>query len=254
MKLVQLEQHRLVHAHFAPSCGTASRARERPVPGLPPDRQPRPLRTDDKPDGLSNLSPTEQQRVQSANASYPAAVKLIFILLELGVSVSIENPKNSLFWVTSMMEELYKHEPRGHCTVFHSCMHGGTRDKATKFWSFNPRVPSDNLFDPLGLLCDGNHTHQSWRPKFSMGNGSFQQKKKQRTHICCVCAWPAFSFKRQSLEAWGLTTTCPSNWSMTLLWARGSCLPLSRGNRNCGLPSRNLVILCIWRSQSQMPQ
>ena len=81
VKLVQLERHRLVHAHFAPSCGTASRARERPVPGLPPDRQPRPLRTDDKPDGLSNLSPTEQQRVQSANASYSAAVKLIFILL-----------------------------------------------------------------------------------------------------------------------------------------------------------------------------
>ena len=187
VKLVQLERHRLVHAHFAPSCGTASRARERPVPGLPPDRQPRPLRTDDKPDGLSNLSPTEKQRVQSANASYSAAVKLIFILLEMGVSISIENPKNSLFWATSMMEELYKQEPRGHFTVFHSCMHGGTRDKATKFWSFNPRVPSENLFDPLGLLCDGNHTHQSWRAKFLDGKWIFPTKEEAAyPHLLCV--------------------------------------------------------------------
>ena len=113
VKLVRLEHHRLVHAHFAPSCGTASRARERPVPGLPADRQPRPLRSDDKPDGLTHLSPIEQQRVQSANASYSAAVELILILLDLGVSISVENPKNSLFWCTSMMEKLYQHEPRG---------------------------------------------------------------------------------------------------------------------------------------------
>ena len=32
---VKVERHRLLHAHFAPSCGTASKARERLVPGLP---------------------------------------------------------------------------------------------------------------------------------------------------------------------------------------------------------------------------
>ena len=66
-KLVRAERHRLVHVHFAPSCGTASRARERPVPGLPPDRQPRPLRSDDKPDGLDHLTETEAARVEAAN-------------------------------------------------------------------------------------------------------------------------------------------------------------------------------------------
>ena len=105
----------------------------------------------------------------------------------MGVSISIENPKNSLFWATSMMEELYKQEPRGHFTVFHSCMHGGTRDKATKFWSFNPRVPSENLFDPLGLLCDGNHTHQSWRAKFLDGKWIFPTKEEAAyPHLLCV--------------------------------------------------------------------
>ena len=187
VKLVRMEHHRLVHAHFAPSCGTASRARERPVPGLPPDRQPRPLRSNDKPDGLTNLSALEQQRVHSANASYSAAVELILILLDLGVSISVENPKNSLFWCTSMMAKLYKHEPRGYFTVFHSCMHGGERDKATKFWSFNPRVPSANLFESLGLLCDGNHTHQSWRPRFVTGSWVFPTKEEAAyPHLLCV--------------------------------------------------------------------
>ena len=66
-------------------------------------------------------------------------------------------------------------------------MHGGTRDKATKFWSFNPRVPSDNLFDPLGLLCDGNHTHQSWRPKFFNGKWVFPTKEEAAyPHLLCV--------------------------------------------------------------------
>ena len=134
-KLVKTERHRLVHAHFAPSCGTASRARERPVPGLPPHKQPRPLRSEEKPDGLDNLSQTEAARVDSANRSYNAAVDLILVLLGLGVSVSVENPKNSLYWNTSMMERLYQQVPNGYFTVFHSCMHGGERDKATKLWS-----------------------------------------------------------------------------------------------------------------------
>ena len=86
-----------------------------------------------------------------------------------------------------MMEKLYKHEPRGYFTVFHSCMHGGARDKATKFWSFNPRVPSENLFESLGLLCDGNHTHQSWRPRFVTGKWVFPTKDEAAyPHLLCV--------------------------------------------------------------------
>ena len=165
-QLVRAERHRLVHAHFAPSCGTASRARERPVPGLPAHRQPRPLRSNEKPDGLDNLNESEAARVEAANKSYNAAVDLILILLDLGVSVSIENPKNSLYWCTSMMQRLYNKVPHGHFTCFHSCMHGGERDKATKLWSFNPRQPAVNFFAALGLECDKQHVHQSWRPRF----------------------------------------------------------------------------------------
>ena len=76
-QLIGAERHRLVHAHLAPSRGTASRARDRPVPGM------------------VQLNDTEAARVKSANDSCNAAVELILIFLELGVPVSIENLKNS---------------------------------------------------------------------------------------------------------------------------------------------------------------
>ena len=197
-KLVRAERHRLVHAHFAPSCGTASRARERPVPGLPPDRQPRPLRSDDKPDGLDNLTETEAARVEAANKSYDAAVDLILILLALGVSVSIENPKNSLYWATSMMQRLYNKVPHGHFTCFHSCMHGGERDKATKLWSYNPREPAVNLFAPLGLECDKQHVHQSWRPRFLEGKWIYPTKE-EAAYPLLLCTRMASIFLEEAI-------------------------------------------------------
>eukprot|EP00435_Cladocopium_sp_Y103_P072300 s179_g39.t2 len=71
---IEAESEALVHAHFAPSCGTCSRAREIPVPGLTSEQQPRPLRSDLHPDGLPFLSEREQERVTSANESYQAMV------------------------------------------------------------------------------------------------------------------------------------------------------------------------------------
>ena len=88
---IEAEQDELLHVHFAPSCGTASRAREK-APGPPP------LRSDVHPDGLPWLKPSEQERVSAANASYKAMITVAELLVSLGISFSIENPKNSLFW------------------------------------------------------------------------------------------------------------------------------------------------------------
>lgn len=90
-------------------------------------------------------------------------VKLILLLIGFGISVSVENPKNSIFWLCSMIVELFAKFP-GHNTYFDGCMHGGNRDKATRWWSFNPRLPMDNMFDSLNLQCDGSHQHASWKP------------------------------------------------------------------------------------------
>lgn len=43
---IDAESDSIVHVHFAPSCGTASKARERPIPGLARHLQPKPLRSE----------------------------------------------------------------------------------------------------------------------------------------------------------------------------------------------------------------
>ena len=157
------EQDALLHVHFAPSCGTSSRARERPIKGLPKRQQPAPLRSETHPDGLPHLSHRDQQRVHLANLTYDATAELVVLLVSLMVSVSIENPSNSLFWLYTAIRKLLE-RILGHMTNFDSCMHGGLRDKSTGWWSFNPRNPGENLFESLSLRCDRSHQHASWKP------------------------------------------------------------------------------------------
>ena len=165
-KFAEAEREELLLAHFAPSCGTASKARERKVPGI--SNPPRPLRSESYPDGLTGLTEQEHQRVLEANASYSAMVELILFLIGLGVAVTVENPLNSLFWLTSFMLKLFDKYP-GHFTILQHCMHGGTRDKKSKFWSYNPRKPDTNILESLGILCDGQHQHDSWKPRWVNG-------------------------------------------------------------------------------------
>ena len=157
------EQDALLHLHFAPSCGTSSRARERPIKGLPKHQQPVPLRSESCPDGLPHLSPRDQQRVHLANLTYDATAELVLLLVSLMVSVSIENPANSLFWLYTAIRKLLQ-QVGGHMTTFDSCMHGGLRDKSTGWWSSNPRCPDKNLFESLAMRCDNSHKHASWKP------------------------------------------------------------------------------------------
>ena len=80
--------------------------------GIPLHKQPQPLRSDDHPDGLPNLSDAERNRLDSANRSYEATASLLLRLIGWGVSVSIENPLNSLFWKTSWIENLLQQVPK----------------------------------------------------------------------------------------------------------------------------------------------
>jgi hypothetical protein len=74
-----INQQHFAYVHVAPPCGTASRARDRPIPehlrkaGAP---CPRPLRNQDHPRGIPDLRPDEQARVCSANAIYDFCVHL----------------------------------------------------------------------------------------------------------------------------------------------------------------------------------
>ena len=168
--LREAEGDACLHAHFAPACGTCSRARERKLEGIPLDQQPRPLRSETHPAGLPSLTPSEQQRVSSANLSYDSTAWLIDWLLIRGCSCSLENPKNSLFWpwlYGPIKALLAKWE--GHTTIFQHCMHGGDRDKTTAWWSHDPKDPQVNMFASLALMCNGLHQHASWKP-YRAGN------------------------------------------------------------------------------------
>ena len=161
---IDVEKDAILHAHFAPSCGTASRARGRPIPGEHPKAGPQPLRSESHPDGLPHLSCRDQERVYKANRSYSATVHLINKLIAHGISVSIENPKNSFFWKFSDVARLLDSFGARHFSVFHHCMHGSKRDKQTAWWSWNPRDTTKDLFQSLALQCDGNHKHEPWQP------------------------------------------------------------------------------------------
>ena len=159
LKFIMDSADSIAWIHLAPSCGTASRARERPVNpkllnGRPP---PRPLRSSDRPDGLEDLTPTEAQRVLSANASYHATQQIVHTAHNLSICTSIENPGNSLFWATTWTEELLRTIP-GFWTFFHSCQHGGDRDKLTAWWC------NKDWFLPLAAQCKRDHAHRPWTP------------------------------------------------------------------------------------------
>ena len=121
---------RVVLVHIAPPCGTASRAREIRRRGV----DPKPLRTDEHPDGIPGLSGEDSKRVEQANKLYKFTAQLICALERCKVAWSLENPTNSLFWKTSFMQQAVLHMCGAATKVdFDMCMHGGGRKKRTTF-------------------------------------------------------------------------------------------------------------------------
>ena len=149
---------------FAPPCGTASRAREKPIPGF--DKLgvsvPKPLRSVSQPDQIDGLSHVEKTKVEVANQLYEAVYLLASVACDHNVCTVVENPGNSHFWNTSPISKLSSE--RAHQEVlFHNCAHGGDRDKLTKLWVNNDWLNS------LALLCDRSHQHAGWKPKLLNG-------------------------------------------------------------------------------------
>ena len=90
-----------VYVHFAPPCGTSSRARliQRNAD------DPLPCRSDACPDGLPNLPQALQSRVQAANQLYQVTAAALVFACGLGKFVSCENPHNSFMWQTSSWKD-----------------------------------------------------------------------------------------------------------------------------------------------------
>ena len=141
----------LLWLHLAPVCGTASRARDiRRFPG-----DPKPLRSNEFPEGLPSLNEQDSKRVFLANQLFEYACKLFADAAALGIVVTMENPRSSYFWLTCWFLALAKQWQlfRGD---FQACMLGSGRDKWSRF------VCNAQFIEALNIPCDGKHQHLPW--------------------------------------------------------------------------------------------
>lgn len=171
-----LQHPRLMAIHMGLPCGTASRARERPIPqelrerGVP---NPPQLRSAEHPLGLPGLSTLNQKKVDSANSLYSLAVDILVATLPRDIVVSIENPWNS--WMWSALIEIARRKSTLACKLynqlvfvhFHACCHGSSRRKNTGWLS------SKSVFAPLQAQCQNDHDHAPWGVNWKDGKWTF---------------------------------------------------------------------------------
>ena len=129
------------------------RAREKPLPhALRPARAPQPLRDERHLEGLPGLPDHDRVKVKKANKIYSLFVWICNFCFATGRVVAVENPHRSWLWqlLASMIRQtgdpklVTFFQSLSH-VVFDACMHGGDRDKRTKF------LCSPGLFDRLPL-------------------------------------------------------------------------------------------------------
>ena len=142
-----IREEACVYVHFAPPCGTASRARFIRRKGR---YNPPVLRTDAEPNGIPGLSPTA-----AANKLYEITQNLCRLCHDLGVLYTVENPARSFMWNTTHFA-LFLQEVPHFRTYFHHCMYGSARRKHTCL------VRNIAAVNSMELLCNNEHSHEPW--------------------------------------------------------------------------------------------
>ena len=103
--------------HLGLPCGTCSRAREQPIPGV--KNPPRQLRDHDHPLGFPDLTASEKLRVNKANEVYRAALSLLLLVYQTAKLIVIENPVRSWLWtiLAFMVKRMNNPGPPWGCPV-----------------------------------------------------------------------------------------------------------------------------------------
>ena len=140
-----------IYVHFAPPCGTSSRARliQRRGRWNPPI-----LCTDKYPDGLPGLTGLLKTRVDAANELYQVTRDLFEFCLLHKKYFWIENPGRSFMWLTRPFLKLSRKSTLLE-VFFHHCRYGSARRKLTKLLHNIP------LFQQLDNPCVITNTHTS---------------------------------------------------------------------------------------------
>ena len=154
-----LDSQFLLAVHIAPPCGTASRARERPLSAELQKRGfrgPPPLRSAAFPGGMPGLSPQNQLKVDAANRFYDNSILIYKACALRDIFCSVENPRGSWMWAYSEWPQILANSLIAFVADFQACMHGSNRDKWTRFVATRRQVL------PLRRECDKSHTHKPW--------------------------------------------------------------------------------------------
>lgn len=166
----------LMAIHLGLPCGTASLARERPVPaalqaqGAP---NPPPLRSAEHPLGKPGLRPFHQAKVDSANKLYALAIEVLVFCALRGIVISFENPTNSWLWaaLTLLSAQHSVEAARAYNAlekvVFHACCHGSLRRKSTAW------LGTASVYSSLAAVCNNDHEHAPWGVRWSNGGWVF---------------------------------------------------------------------------------
>ena len=163
--------------HFAPPCGTCSKARGIPLPDG--SAGPQPLRSQEFLLGLPNLNYRDQQRVVSANEIYRLCGAFIQKLEALGIPWTVENPTNSWMWdlpffLFAITSGIWVH--------LHACAYGGQRKKLTTF------LASHSVFRDLERYCDDSHPHAPWGYNADLGAFNTALEAEYPTELCTAYA------------------------------------------------------------------
>lgn len=128
-----------------PRCAYVSRARETRLD----THAPKPLRSQDFPDGLPELNQPERKQVDLANALYDLASRIILLCDKLHKRWSLEQPARSLFWRTSFWCKV-RNQVQVVLVHFDHCMYGSSGRRRTCVATNVPELLE------VELQCDGS--------------------------------------------------------------------------------------------------
>ena len=155
--------------HAGVPCGTASRAREIALPGN--RKGPPQLRSKEYPFGLPNLSAIDQLKVSKANLIYQHVANILDVAIQLGILISIENPKNSYLWDLPWYAGLLA---RGFLdAVFQHCRWNADSVPSRAKWT-RIRTNCPHLLVMTGE-CNRQHQHLGWG---QLSDGTFATKSE----------------------------------------------------------------------------
>eukprot|EP00435_Cladocopium_sp_Y103_P061907 s913_g23.t1 len=190
---IEEEADNIAAIWIAPSCGTASKARERKLPQLKKlgIAEPIPLRSQLQPDQLDGLDGTNKLKVEKANLLYDAVERIARTACNAKIFTGIENPANSHYWSTTPTQSLVTDFGDKYVT-FHNCCHGGSRDKLTSVWV------NEDWLDSLNARCDNSHPHKSWKVTVS-GNDVHFPTAEEAAYPFVLCERIIHCIKQQVL-------------------------------------------------------